>query len=713
MQLCLNRLLALSSLGWGFLLSVCAEVPQPVEALPIIMMEQVGIPVFESGYTDLAVLDSEQPIIHSGSTTFYDHGQPTAYEQLLLELLNRARADPGAEATRRSIDLNQGLSPGTISNTPKQPLAMHRFLVDAARDHSQWMLDTDTFSHTGEGGSTIGQRIVAAGYALTGSWTWGENISWGGASGSFDSTQFTLARHTNLFRSSGHRVNMMNDDFEEVGMGVKEGIFDGWNALMATQKFGRSGATPSPFLVGAAYYDFDGDGIYSVGEAIGGVTVTIDAGTHYTETAQAGGYTLPMPSSAGTRTVVFSGTGFSYSTNISFPDSRNVKVDFVPAYMPPSLSGTLTPTVGIENSYTLSSVIGATEYEVVLQSRSPAPMDSPSNLSRMIDGSSPSYSAYQTAVRRSAPGAYQLAHTAIGTEWLEYTTTFVVQSEAILRFRSRLRAATADQVARVQVAADGSPVWNTVYSQAGSGWPGEGSFSLKELDLSAYEGQEVRLRFAYVFASGSFFNQTGADFGWFIDDIEFVNIRAIETLDTVTLDPGDSILFEPAAEGDFWLQARPWNFETPWPMGPALMVTAVEGAADDYGSWAAERETAYSLPPGTLTDPAGDYSGDGVKHLMAYVLNLDPTVGIPSAQLPHFLPGQPVFAFWQATGISDAYLIPQVSVDFVNWYDWNNPASPVAATYTLGAVDGAIQHRQLSFAGDTNAAVAVRLRAWQ
>ena len=38
----------------------------------------------------------------------------TALEQMLLELINRARLDPAAEAARFGIDLNEGLAPGTI-----------------------------------------------------------------------------------------------------------------------------------------------------------------------------------------------------------------------------------------------------------------------------------------------------------------------------------------------------------------------------------------------------------------------------------------------------------------------------------------------------------------------------------------------------------------------------------------------------------------------
>ena len=51
--------------------------------------------------------------------------EPNDYEQYLLELINRGRADPAAEAARYGIDLNEGLSPGTISSDPKQPLAVN------------------------------------------------------------------------------------------------------------------------------------------------------------------------------------------------------------------------------------------------------------------------------------------------------------------------------------------------------------------------------------------------------------------------------------------------------------------------------------------------------------------------------------------------------------------------------------------------------------
>ena len=236
--------------------------------------------------------------------------QPTAYEQYFLELVNRARLNPGAEAARLGIDLNQGLTPGTIADTAKQPLAMNQFLNDSAQAHSDWILATDTFSHTGAAGSSPGDRMAAAGYAFTGSWTWGENISirWGGAPA--ESNALVEGFHDGLFRSAGHRANILGDGFKEVGIGLGFGEYQGSNGADATENFARSGS--ASFLTGVAFDDKDGDHFYDPGEGLGKVdiTATSSAGAVYhAATWDAGGYQLALP--AGDYTVAFSGGGLA------------------------------------------------------------------------------------------------------------------------------------------------------------------------------------------------------------------------------------------------------------------------------------------------------------------------------------------------------------------------------------------------------------------
>lgn len=115
------------------------------------------------------------------------------------------------------------------------------------------MLDTDIFDHTGINGSDPGDRIEVSGYVFTGSSTWGENIAWAGTSGTPNVTQTVEDRHSGLFESPGHRRNLMSNRFREIGLGVLTGNYNGWNAVMVTQKFARSGS--NSFLTSVVFTD--------------------------------------------------------------------------------------------------------------------------------------------------------------------------------------------------------------------------------------------------------------------------------------------------------------------------------------------------------------------------------------------------------------------------------------------------------------------------
>jgi Ca2+-binding RTX toxin-like protein len=251
----------------------------------------------------------------------------SAQEQLMLELVNRARLDPNAEAKRQGITLNQGIAAGSITGAAKQPLAGNTLLNDSATGHSQWMIDTDNFSHTGAGGSSFDQRIAAALYTplLTG----GENIAMRGTTGSVPFTGFVSLQHGDLFKSTtGHRQNILDPDFRELGVGALIGEFDGFNSVLTTQNFGtRSSA---PIVTGVAYNDtVVNDNFYSVGEGRSGITVTVaQALSQTTTTETAGGYAVTA--AAGAADVTFSGGGLSADVTVSIGiGSANVKIDLV------------------------------------------------------------------------------------------------------------------------------------------------------------------------------------------------------------------------------------------------------------------------------------------------------------------------------------------------------------------------------------------------
>ncbi|MBW4536567.1 MAG: hypothetical protein KME09_21780 [Pleurocapsa minor HA4230-MV1] len=259
--------------------------------------------------------------------------QPSASEQYLLELINRARFNPLGEANLFGIDLNAGLPANTISSDSKQPLAFNLLLIDAARSHSQWMLNTDIFDHTGEKidgkDSDPGDRMRRAGYQFTGNWTWGENIGYTGTTGILNVNNAVAEVNKGLFKSYGHRVNILDNSFREIGLGNLTGDFKGYNSLMVTQNFATSGS--NVFLTGVTYNDLvSEDEFYTIGEGLAGIKITAvrqsDNTSYSTLSMMAGGYQMALL--AGTYNVSFSVNNqtIGNSTQITI-GSKNIKLD--------------------------------------------------------------------------------------------------------------------------------------------------------------------------------------------------------------------------------------------------------------------------------------------------------------------------------------------------------------------------------------------------
>ncbi len=130
-------------------------------------------------------------------------------EKKMLALHNRARADRGL---------------------PR--LCVQRKLQKAARAHSADMIRRDYFSHNTRG-RTEGpcERIRRYGYRWR---QCAENIAWG--SGRYGSPN---SRFRTWMNSSGHRANILNRRFREVGIGAVRGTFNGNRGTMWTVDFGN------------------------------------------------------------------------------------------------------------------------------------------------------------------------------------------------------------------------------------------------------------------------------------------------------------------------------------------------------------------------------------------------------------------------------------------------------------------------------------------
>lgn len=256
----------------------------------------------------------------------------TPQEQLLVEAINATRAAPLQTAQRLGIDLNAGVaSDRTITADAKPPLAIRQALVEAAELHSWEMLEQNQFAHVlsiGSSTSTPASRAASEGYVAP----VGENIAI--RSSSADLVADVLATHDQLFVSPGHRLNLLRDDYHDLGVGLRQGNFHFSSgatlpSLLTTEMFGITSVTA---ITGVVYDDrLSDNNHYDAGEGLTGITIdAVDAqGTIYrVRSGASGGYTLDVPN--GTYTLTASGPGLSgIITRSSIQVAgRNVKIDF-------------------------------------------------------------------------------------------------------------------------------------------------------------------------------------------------------------------------------------------------------------------------------------------------------------------------------------------------------------------------------------------------
>ena len=293
--------------------------------------------------TDLAGNTADQTF---GVTVTTDSGstfEPSDREQFMLELLNRMRmnpadeldillnsGDPFIDSALLAFEVDQDVLQqqwDTLAAAP--PLAWNESLYNAALKHSELMRDLDEQSHQLPGEVPLGQRVQAEGYDFT---VVGENVYAFGQNILHSHAAFAIdwgLGPDGIQDPPGHRINMMDSQFREIGIGIVDGL-DGNSTgpLIITQDFGNRADLNNPYLLGVVYTDADGDGVYDEGEGVGGVSVRAE-GTNGTFTAtslNAGGYQISLP--AGEYTVTFSGEAFSTdSVRTITVGSDNTKLD--------------------------------------------------------------------------------------------------------------------------------------------------------------------------------------------------------------------------------------------------------------------------------------------------------------------------------------------------------------------------------------------------
>jgi uncharacterized protein YkwD len=296
-------------------------------------------------------------------------GAPTAHEQQYLEYLNRARADALVEAVRLRDEPDSDIQSaysffgieeqdivdqftwyvnnGAIDRFA-QPLSFEPHLLQAAQLHS-----LDQFQHQFQGHvsssdppdplqpfDTLGERMLRVGYnyqsIAENVFSYAESVAHGHAGFDVDwgNTTNTASPYYNpafngqgMQNPAGHRINMHNDDFKEVGIGVVNGTNGSVGPQVVTQDFGVSGDVR--YITGVVYDDLNGNEFYDIGEGRSGVRVDVDGSGFYAISSMSGGYSVPVPQN-GTYEVSFTGGGFgSFVTTATIANGKNYKVDYI------------------------------------------------------------------------------------------------------------------------------------------------------------------------------------------------------------------------------------------------------------------------------------------------------------------------------------------------------------------------------------------------
>ncbi len=275
---------------------------------------------------------------------------PTDGEQLYLELINRARANPAGEfgelildaATRtgltprisdalRYFEVDMALFEAQLdSYAAVQPLAWNGNLATSADTHGALMITHDMQGHYLPGEPGLIDRFETAGY--TGLSIIAENVYAYADDPVYGHAGFYIDwghTDTGIQQPAGHRDAILDRRFNEVGISE---LFETDRTTqvgptVVTQHFGNRFAY-APRLLGVVIDDADRDDFYDMGEGLGGVTVTAtgSAGSFTTTTWASGGYQMALPD--GVYTVTFSGGGLSGTVTASATlDGENVKLD--------------------------------------------------------------------------------------------------------------------------------------------------------------------------------------------------------------------------------------------------------------------------------------------------------------------------------------------------------------------------------------------------
>lgn len=261
----------------------------------------------------------------------------SAHAQYFLELINRARLDPGLEVKRVAAEQGYPIGePQSVSARPSQPLAPNDLLTQSALERSAW---TKAYRWDDEATAPDPREAVQAhGYPLGDPPVLHEIANWFNAAMKYGEWYDATWFERSYFSYAPVRRQMLDPEAKEVGVGLIIDNYDmgheafwGRDAFLAYPTLHLAApASNGSFITGVVYRDGDGNRFYTPGEGLGGIGIAVDpkdGGAGSTAaSAPAGGYAAAVAD--GRYAVTFGGDGLAgpMSAEVAVA-GQNVKLD--------------------------------------------------------------------------------------------------------------------------------------------------------------------------------------------------------------------------------------------------------------------------------------------------------------------------------------------------------------------------------------------------
>ncbi len=168
---------------------------------------------------------NEFPISTEKSKATETANTPGPLQTFLNDTLNRNIPDTAAVSVAGIINKT---NTERLSNGNKS-LRENKTLDVTAYTKAKDMLDRQYFEHMSPNGKGVSSLVTAAGYEYI---TVGENL----ALGNFEASSDIVNAWMN---SPGHKANILNGSYTEIGVGIVSGTYEGRTVWIAVQHFGR------------------------------------------------------------------------------------------------------------------------------------------------------------------------------------------------------------------------------------------------------------------------------------------------------------------------------------------------------------------------------------------------------------------------------------------------------------------------------------------